>query len=61
MVDPTDVDSLSDAMCKVLKDKELRLRMRNMGLERSKQFSWENTAKKMLDIYDEALSVYKSK
>ncbi|MCP4268618.1 MAG: glycosyltransferase family 4 protein, partial [Candidatus Brocadiaceae bacterium] len=47
MVDPTDVNSLSDAMCKVLKDKELRLRMRNMGLERSKLFSWNNTAKKI--------------
>ena len=55
MIDPTDVNSLSDVMCKVLKDKELRLRMRNMGLERSKLFSWENTAKKMLDIYDDAL------
>ncbi|MCP4268627.1 MAG: glycosyltransferase family 4 protein [Candidatus Brocadiaceae bacterium] len=59
MVDPTDVNSLSDAMCKVLKDKELRLRMRNMGLERSKLFSWNNTAKKILKIYDEVLSVHK--
>jgi len=59
MVDPGDANSLSEAMCKVLKDKELRLRMRNMGLERSKLFSWDNTAKQMLKIYDEALSKYK--
>ncbi|MCP4265409.1 MAG: glycosyltransferase family 4 protein, partial [Candidatus Brocadiaceae bacterium] len=59
MVDPTDVNSLSDAMCKVLKDKELRLRMRNMGLERSKLFSWEKAAREILGIYDEALSVHK--
>ena len=59
MVDPTDANFLSDAMCRVLKDKELRLRMRNMGLERSKLFSWDNTAKKMLKIYDEALSVHR--
>ena len=59
MVDPTDANFLSDAMCRVLKDKKLRLRMRNMGLERSKLFSWDNTAKKMLKIYDEALSVHR--
>ncbi len=59
MVDPTDINSLSDVMCKVIKDKELRLRMRKMGLERSKLFSWEKAAKEILVIYDEALSIHK--
>ncbi len=44
---------------KVLKDKELRLRMRNMGLERSKLFSWEKAAREILGTYDEAISVHK--
>ena len=60
MVDPTDVTSLCENMYNLLKDRELWYHMSNRGLERSKLFSWDNTAKKILDIYDEALSVYKS-
>ena len=59
MVDPTDVNSLCESMYILLKDKELWNHMSNKGRERSNLFSWENTAKKILKIYDEALSVYK--
>ena len=59
MVDPTDVNSLCESMYILLKDKELWNRMRNMGLERSKLFSWDNTAEKILKVYDEVLSVHK--
>jgi glycosyltransferase involved in cell wall biosynthesis len=30
--------------------------MSNKGLERAKLFPWEETAKKILEIYDEVLS-----
>ncbi|MBT6048692.1 MAG: glycosyltransferase family 4 protein, partial [Candidatus Scalindua sp.] len=59
MVDPTDINSLCESMYILLKDKELWNRMRNMGLERSKLFSWDNTAEKILKVYDEVLSVHK--
>jgi glycosyltransferase involved in cell wall biosynthesis/GT2 family glycosyltransferase len=59
MVAPTDVNSLCEAMHSVLTNKELWNRMSNMGLERSKLFSWDNTVKKILEIYDEVISVYK--
>jgi len=59
MIDPTDINSLCDSMYVLLKDKELWNRMRNMGLERSKLFSWDNTAEKILKVYDEVLSVHK--
>ncbi len=59
MVDPTDANSLCDAMHSVLTNKELWNRMSNMGRERSKLFSWERAAKEIKGLYDEALSVYK--
>ncbi|MBL6992212.1 MAG: glycosyltransferase [Bacteriovoracaceae bacterium] len=55
MVDPTDVSSLCDSMYRLLQDRELWHRMRNMGLERSKLFSWEKAARETLAVYDEAL------
>ncbi|MGR3175960.1 MAG: glycosyltransferase [Candidatus Scalindua sp.] len=55
MVDPNDVNSLCEGICKVLEDRELRQRMRNMGLEKSKLFSWDKAARAILEIYDEML------
>ena len=56
MVGPDDVNSLCEAMYNVLKGKELRHHMSKKGLERAKLFSWKETAKKILEIYDEVLS-----
>jgi glycosyltransferase involved in cell wall biosynthesis len=60
MVDPDDVNSLCNAMYNVLKDKELWHQMSKKGLERAKLFSWKETAKKILEIYDEVLSKNKN-
>ena len=56
MVDPHDINSLSEAMANVLKDKELKHRMSRDGLKRSKMFTWEKTVKKVLEVYNEVLS-----
>ncbi len=55
MVDPADVNSLCDKMYSLLRDRVLWQQMSNKGLKRSKLFSWEKTAKKILKIYDEVL------
>ena len=55
MVDPTDVRALCDSMYDLLQDRESWYRMRNMGLERSKLFSWEKVAKETMAVYDEVL------
>ncbi len=55
MVDPDDVNSLCEAMYNVLKDKELWNHMSKKGLDRAKLFSWKDSAKKILEIYDEVL------
>jgi len=56
MVDPHDINSLSEAMNKVLKDQELKYRMSRDGLKRSKMFTWEKTVNEVLKIYNEVLS-----
>jgi glycosyltransferase involved in cell wall biosynthesis len=56
MVDPNDIESLSDEMYRVLKDKELRHRMSRDGLKRSKMFTWEKTMDKVVETYNEVLS-----
>jgi glycosyltransferase involved in cell wall biosynthesis len=56
MVDPNDIESLSDEMYRVLKDKELKHRMSRDGLKRSKMFTWEKTMNDVIEIYNEVLS-----
>jgi len=56
MVDPHDINSLSEAMANVLKDKELKYRMSRDGLKRSKMFTWKKTVSEVLKIYNEVLS-----
>jgi glycosyltransferase involved in cell wall biosynthesis len=57
LVVPLDVDALAGAMRRVLADDELRRQMRAKGLERAKQFTWEETARRTLQVYEEAVQV----
>lgn len=51
MVDPLDVDGFAEAIIKVLDNENLRNTLIQRGLERSKEFTWERTAKKTLEVY----------
>ncbi len=55
-VNPTDVSALEEAIQHVLTDSMLRYRMREAGLERSKQFSWDQTASKTTELYERIVS-----
>ena len=57
LVDPLDIAELTEAMRKVLSDSELRQRMREKGLERARQFTWEETARRTLRVYEEAYAL----
>lgn len=52
MIDPYDIDGFSVAMGKVVENEELRKNMIQKGLERVKHFSWEETARKTLQVYE---------
>ncbi|OGE87921.1 MAG: hypothetical protein A3J07_00140 [Candidatus Doudnabacteria bacterium RIFCSPLOWO2_02_FULL_49_13] len=52
LVDPNSVDSIAEGLLKVLTDNNLRQEMISKGLEQAKKFSWENTAKKTLEVIE---------
>jgi len=55
LVDPYNIDEIANGILKIIKDEELRNDLIKRGVEQSKMFSWENTAKQILDIFEETL------
>jgi glycosyltransferase involved in cell wall biosynthesis len=55
MVDPNDIDSLTESMIKILTDNEYREEMGRKSLERAHMFSWKKTAEETWDVYKEVL------
>lgn len=53
LFDPGSPDAISRAMARVLGDEGLRDDLGRHGLARAKLFSWENTARKTLDAFEE--------
>jgi glycosyltransferase involved in cell wall biosynthesis len=54
LVDPFDVDEIAAAIEKVVSDANLRAQLRLKGLERSKLFDWQETARRTLKVYKKA-------
>jgi glycosyltransferase involved in cell wall biosynthesis len=55
-IDPYDVENITEGMYKVLTDNELRMKLIQNGLERVKMFSWEISAKKHINVFEEVLN-----
>ena len=55
-VNPYDVESIADGIYKVVDDKELRENLVQKGLERTKLFSWEKSAREHLKVFEEVLN-----
>ncbi len=53
LVDPTNADDITAAMKKALLDLPLRQKMIGEGLKRPALFTWEQTARSMLNIYEQ--------
>ena len=51
LVDPASVDSLADAILRVLSDEVLRRTLVERGLRRSAQFTVQNFAASVLEVY----------
>jgi len=52
-VPPQDVEGLATALGKVLTNQELRKSLMDKGIKRAARFSWEQTAKETLEVYQE--------
>lgn len=55
VVDPESVEALAEAMTRVLTDATLAADLGRRGLERSRRFSWRETARGVLEVYREAV------
>jgi glycosyltransferase involved in cell wall biosynthesis len=55
-VDPLNVEAIGKAMYEIAHSDNLRAQMRDAGLERARQFSWDQTADKTLRAFDEILA-----
>jgi glycosyltransferase involved in cell wall biosynthesis len=53
LFDPTSTTEIARAVSDVLLDSELRMRLERLGTQRAAQFSWEQAARRTLDVYHE--------
>ena len=51
LVEPLDVDALAKSIVEVLEDENQRRALKAAGLEQAGKFSWEQTARLTLDVY----------
>lgn len=56
LIDPDDPGTIAGAMQRLLVDRELRARCREAGYEQARSFSWQETAKRTLDAYRQAMA-----
>ncbi|MEO8065978.1 MAG: glycosyltransferase family 1 protein [Candidatus Doudnabacteria bacterium] len=52
LVDPDSTESIAEGLLSVLMDDNLRQQMIVKGLARAKRFTWENTARKTLEVFE---------
>jgi glycosyltransferase involved in cell wall biosynthesis len=52
LVDPSDPEAISSAVCQVLSDVELWIRLSKKGLDRSAKFTWEKCARITLETLE---------
>jgi glycosyltransferase involved in cell wall biosynthesis len=52
LIDPLDVAALAEAIARVLRDDELRAKMRQKGLARTQRFSWDRCARETMTVLE---------
>ncbi len=50
MIDPYNVDAIADAMREMIRNPELRTKLRQSGRDRAQQFSWQTTAEQTAEV-----------
>ena len=51
LVPPEDVEALADAIGQLLSDPDRRADLGRRAIERAQRFTWEQSARRILDIY----------
>ncbi len=55
LIDPEDEQRMAEAICCVLTDNAVRMRLIEQGLKRSQTFSWGEAARQALRVYEDAI------
>jgi glycosyltransferase involved in cell wall biosynthesis len=55
LVDPYDSSSIADGMRRVLTDENLRAFLRERGMARAREYSWEQSVRRIRDVYGEVM------
>jgi glycosyltransferase involved in cell wall biosynthesis len=55
LVDPYSSESIADGMRRVLTDEHLRAFLRERGMARAREFSWEQSARRVREVYGEVM------
>jgi glycosyltransferase involved in cell wall biosynthesis len=56
LVDPTDVQSIADGLCRLATNADLRDTLIRAGIARAKNFTWEKSVEATWNVYQELLS-----
>jgi glycosyltransferase involved in cell wall biosynthesis len=56
LIDPLDPNEIAMAIRRVLMDSDLREDLRQRGLRRVKDFSWERSVRRVREIYGEVMA-----
>jgi len=59
LFDPYNVNEMANAIDRAINDKDLRQKLVQRGFERIKKYSWENSAKEILGVFEEVFNVAK--
>ena len=54
LLEPGDVNALSDALANSIQDRDWRIRCAKQSRERAETYSWRSTAQKFLDVLEKA-------
>ncbi|MFW6296358.1 MAG: glycosyltransferase, partial [Halothece sp.] len=55
LIDPTQTQEITEAMNQIANNADLRSRLREKGLQRAAQFSWEKTGQATLEVLKQFL------
>lgn len=59
LVDPLDINSIREAMSRLLSDSKLRDSLSSMAKTAASEYGWEISAKKMFELFERAISMRK--
>ncbi len=54
LVNPFDTDAIGAELARLIDDEELRTRLSQRGLARAALFDWRDTARRTLQVYEQA-------